>query len=118
MSRGTGRPMLFFTHDLERYRDTTRGLSFDFAAYAPGPLLATSDQVIEAIRDIDGVAAVHAGAYARFRGTFCALDDGHAAGRVVDDKWRVGRRSRRWPARWAGSWARRDIALAARSCAR
>ncbi|HEU5159010.1 MAG TPA: CDP-glycerol glycerophosphotransferase family protein [Streptosporangiaceae bacterium] len=85
---GTGRPMLFFAYDLERYRDTTRGLSFDFAARAPGPLLATSEEVIEAVRAVDDVAAGYAEAYADFRDTFCALDDGNAAARVVDDMLR------------------------------
>ena len=33
------RPMLFFTYDLEDYRDTLRGFNFDFVAEAPGPLL-------------------------------------------------------------------------------
>jgi len=81
---GTGRPILLFTPDLERYRDTTRGLSFDFPAYAPGPLLGTSDELIAALGDLDGVAARYADAHARFRATFSALDDGNAAARVVD----------------------------------
>ena len=44
----TGRPMIFFTHDLQRY-SAKRGLYFDLAAEAPGPLLTTSADVIEAI---------------------------------------------------------------------
>ncbi len=38
----TGRPMVFFTYDLERYRDHVRGFYFGFDAEAPGPLLGTS----------------------------------------------------------------------------
>ena len=38
----TGKPMLFFTYDLEDYRDNLRGFYFDFEAEVPGPLLATS----------------------------------------------------------------------------
>ena len=37
----TGRPMLFFTYDLEHYRDALRGFYFDFERM-PGPLLRTS----------------------------------------------------------------------------
>ena len=33
----TGRPMLFFTYDLERYEEEIRGFYFDFEATAPGP---------------------------------------------------------------------------------
>ena len=80
----TGRPMLFFTYDLEHYRDKLRGFYFDFEAEAPGPLLASSDEVIAAIRDIDAVAARYRDAYQAFAQRACDLDDGHATARVVD----------------------------------
>jgi CDP-glycerol glycerophosphotransferase len=80
----TGRPMLFFTYDLEYYRDELRGFYFDLAEVAPGPLLRTSKEVVDAIADIDAVAAEHAPRYARFRETFTALEDGHATDRVLD----------------------------------
>ena len=80
----TGRPMLFFTYDMAEYRDNLRGFYFDFEATAPGPLLATSDEVIEALADVDAVAAGHADRYEAFVDQFCPLDDGKAAARVVD----------------------------------
>jgi CDP-glycerol glycerophosphotransferase len=80
----TGRPMLFFTYDLAHYRDQLRGFYFDLAAEAPGPLLATSDEVIAALRDIAGVAAEYQALYAAFAAKYCPLDDGKAAGRVCD----------------------------------
>ncbi|TGA90133.1 bifunctional glycosyltransferase/CDP-glycerol:glycerophosphate glycerophosphotransferase [Streptomyces sp. MZ04] len=80
----TGRPMLFHTYDLDHYRDTLRGFYFDFAAQAPGPLLTTGDEVIEALRDPRAATAAYADAYDRFREVFCDLDDGHAAAGVVD----------------------------------
>ncbi|WP_017578596.1 bifunctional glycosyltransferase/CDP-glycerol:glycerophosphate glycerophosphotransferase [Nocardiopsis valliformis] len=80
----TGRPMLFFTYDLEEYRDNLRGFYFDFETTAPGPLLRTSDEVIESIRGIDGVRAEHAERYDAFVKQFCPLDDGKAAARVVE----------------------------------
>ncbi len=80
----TGRPMLFFTYDLENYRDQLRGFYFDFEPEAPGPLLASSEEVISAIGDIDAVAARHADAYQAFAAKFCPLDDGKAGARVCD----------------------------------
>jgi CDP-glycerol glycerophosphotransferase len=80
----TGRPMLFFTYDLETYRDQVRGFYFDFAAKAPGPLLRTTDELAAALSDVDGVRAQYADRYREFVSTFCELDDGLAAGRVVD----------------------------------
>jgi CDP-glycerol glycerophosphotransferase len=80
----TGRPIVFFTYDLEQYRDNLRGFYFDFEAEAPGPLLATSDEVVSAIGDIDSVASAHRAAYAAFTAKFCPLDDGKAAARACD----------------------------------
>jgi CDP-glycerol glycerophosphotransferase len=80
----TGRPMVFFTYDLAEYRDSLRGFYFDFEAEAPGPLLASSAEVIAALKDIDAVAASYRDSYQRFAARFCSLDDGKAAARVCD----------------------------------
>ncbi|WP_052713817.1 CDP-glycerol glycerophosphotransferase family protein [Streptomyces katrae] len=80
----TDKPILLFTYDLEHYRDTLRGFTFDLEEKAPGPLLKDSASLIEAVRDADAVAARFAEARAAFRAEFCDLDDGHAAERVVD----------------------------------
>lgn len=80
----TGRPMLFFTYDIESYRDNLRGFYFDFEETAPGPLLLGSDDVISSIVDIDGVAESYREKYRAFTEQFCPLDDGNAAARVVD----------------------------------
>ena len=53
----SGRPMLFFTYDLEHYRDTLRGFYFDFTTRAPGPLIKTSEELVNAMRNIDTVEA-------------------------------------------------------------
>ncbi len=80
----TGRPMLFHTYDLEHYRDTVRGFCLDFETRAPGPLLVTTDEVAQALRDTDTSVARHADAYESFRRDYCDLDDGGAAARVAD----------------------------------
>jgi CDP-glycerol glycerophosphotransferase len=80
----TGRPILFFTPDLESYRDEVRGFSLDFEADAPGPLLRTTDDLIEALAELDSVAAEYKQRYERFVGSYCSLNDGHAAARAVD----------------------------------
>ena len=80
----TGRPLLFFTPDLEAYENRIRGLNVDLAEIAPGPLLRTTDELTAALRDLDGVRADHAQRYQAFASEFCELDDGHASARVVD----------------------------------
>ncbi|MGO9161511.1 MAG: CDP-glycerol glycerophosphotransferase family protein [Streptosporangiaceae bacterium] len=80
----TGRPMVFFTYDLESYRDNLRGFCFDFESEAPGPLLATTGEVAAAIRDIGAVGDQYRGAYSAFAAKFCPLDDGKAGARACD----------------------------------
>ncbi len=80
----TGRPMLFFTYDLDRYKDEIRGFYVDYVDTVPGPLLETTEQVAEALADIESVQAQYADRYAAFRAKFCELDDGQASARVVD----------------------------------
>jgi CDP-glycerol glycerophosphotransferase len=81
----TGRPMLFFTYDLDAYEDEIRGFYLDdFVGTVPGPLLRTSDEVAGALQELDAVRGEYADRYSEFRAAFCELDDGHAAARVVD----------------------------------
>ena len=91
----TGKPMVFYTYDLEHYRDDVRGFYFDLAEVAPGPLVRTSEEVIEAIADSDVAASELADRYARFRDTFCSLEDGHATDRVLDLLFPPGERAGR-----------------------
>jgi len=80
----TGKPMYFLTPDLEDYRDRLRGFYFDFESASPGPLVRTTEEVVEAVAAGDGVPAAYEQRYAHFRETFCSLEDGHASERVVD----------------------------------
>ena len=80
----TGRPLLVYGYDFESFRDEIRGFSLDFEATVPGPLLRTTDELAEALQDADAVRREYAARYDAFRETFCELDDGHAAARVVD----------------------------------
>lgn len=99
----TGKPMLFYTYDLEHYRDTLRGFYFDFEAEAPGPLLRETGEVIAAVAGIEEVKEKYAGLYAAFARTFCPLDDGLAAARVVDRVFRDGQE-----AAWKSSSSSRE----------
>ncbi|MGW4805757.1 bifunctional glycosyltransferase/CDP-glycerol:glycerophosphate glycerophosphotransferase [Kitasatospora sp. NPDC004272] len=80
----TGRPILFFTYDLEHYRDTLRGFYFDFQSSAPGPLVFDSEELISSIRDVDRIEERYAERYRRFQDAFCDLDDGYASVRLAD----------------------------------
>ena len=78
------RPMLFYTYDLEDYRDTLRGFNFDFVAEAPGPLLKESKDVINAIVNIDTVASEYDEALQKFRKKFCEYEKGNACEQIFN----------------------------------
>ncbi|MFG2818927.1 CDP-glycerol glycerophosphotransferase family protein [Kitasatospora sp. NPDC048365] len=89
----TGRPMLFFTYDLEHYRDTLRGFYFDFEQDAPGPLVPGSAELVAGLRRLADEGALperYEEKYRRFRELHCRLDDGGAAGRVVTRMLELG----------------------------
>lgn len=81
----TGKPIFFFTPDLEHYREDLRGFYFDLAAHAPGPLRTTQEDLTDALV-ADGFAQIpaeYADRYRRWQEQFNARDDGHAYERVV-----------------------------------
>jgi CDP-glycerol glycerophosphotransferase len=83
----TGRPMLLFAPDLQRY-DANRGLYLDLSTQAPGPLVFEQSDVVDALRSIDSVAADYADRYAAFVRTYVPHDDGKATIRLADHVFR------------------------------
>lgn len=83
------RPLLFYTYDLEKYRDVLRGFYIDMEEEVPGPLLYTTEEVIKAILHIDEVEEAFAERYDRFYKKFCCWDDGCASERIVKDVFGV-----------------------------
>src|SRR2546423_7200996 len=80
----TGRPMLFYTYDLAEYRDQVRGFYIDFEHEAPGPLLTTTAEGRDALRELSDVERRYADPYTRFVERFCSLEAGRASERVLD----------------------------------
>ena len=77
--------MLFYTYDIDKYRDMLRGFYFDMESTVPGPLLYTTEEVISAIKDIDAVSARFAQRYDEFYERFCGWEDGHASENIVKE---------------------------------
>ena len=78
------RPILFFTYDIDKYRDVLRGFYLDMEKDLPGPLLPTNDDVVNAIKNIDSIKEQYKDRYKEFYDRFCCVDDGNAAKRVVE----------------------------------
>jgi len=78
----TGKPLIFYTYDLETYRDVDRGFYFELEPVAPGPVVRTQEALTQALNDLPGVRRAYAEHYKAFRQTYCALDDGRATKRL------------------------------------
>ncbi len=78
------RPMLFYVYDIEDYRDNLRGFYFEFEREAPGPLLKTTQGLIEQIKSIDSNEYSYTNGVKSFYNKFCYLEDGSASKRVVE----------------------------------
>lgn len=85
------RPILFYVYDFEKYRDVLRGFYIDMETELPGPLLYTSEEVVEAIQKIHLITDEYADRYKKFHDRFCNIDDGHAAKRIVQKVFIEGR---------------------------
>ncbi len=79
----TGRPVVLLAPDLERYEGTVRGFYFPLEDHAPGPLVRTTDELIETLRTLPDQVPDDDERYHRFRDTFAVLEDGHATDRVL-----------------------------------
>ena len=77
------RPILFYTYDLDKYRDMLRGFYMDIESEVPGPLLFTNEEVVEAIRNIDDISDQYQEKYRVFYERFCSLEDGHASENIA-----------------------------------
>lgn len=76
------RPMYFFTYDLEKYREKLRGFYFDFEKEAPGPLCATTQELIDSIKNGSGTDGTDA--YNGFIARYNTFEDGHASQKVIE----------------------------------
>lgn len=76
------RPIIFFTYDLEHYKDNLRGFYMDFINEAPGPLVKTTEELIEAVQNTT-TNSVNS-KYTNFINKYCYLEDGKASERTIE----------------------------------
>lgn len=78
------RPMIFYVYDIDEYRDNLRGFYFDFENEAPGPLVKTTEELINEINKLKS-EGVKNEIDSNFYNKFCYLEDGKASERVVKE---------------------------------
>ena len=79
------RPVLFYTYDIEKYKNQLRGFYIDMNTEVPGPLLYTSEEVVNAILHIDQINEEYKERYEEFYKRFCCYDDGNASKHIVEE---------------------------------
>ena len=85
----TRKPMVFLVPDEEEYH-RNRPAIMPFPPTAPGPRVATNDEVVRMLQDLDGLRRRYADDVERFIATYCELEDGRAAARLVDRVFPAG----------------------------
>lgn len=80
----TGKPIILFAYDLERYRDDVRGMYFDYETWAPGVIVRDTASLAAALADVHTEHQRHLVRYQDFVRRFCPHEDGHASERVVE----------------------------------
>jgi CDP-glycerol glycerophosphotransferase len=78
------RPILFYTYDLEKYRDKLRGFYINIETDVPGPLIKTTEEIIDSIINIEIVKDKYKDRYEAFYQKFCEWENGEAAAKVVE----------------------------------
>ncbi|MFJ7203098.1 CDP-glycerol glycerophosphotransferase family protein [Streptomyces sp. NPDC098789] len=78
------RPMVFFAYDYEKYTTDIRGTYFDLKEKAPGPVVATADELLQALGAFEEADAKYAESRARFLAEFGEYDRGDAARQIVE----------------------------------
>ncbi|RXK18802.1 CDP-glycerol glycerophosphotransferase family protein [Macrococcus sp. DPC7161] len=80
----TRKPLLFYTYDLEKYRDQLRGFYMDFEKEAPGPLIYDTAELISAIKNIDKIKTSYQEKYNQFFNKYCEFENGNASKYIVE----------------------------------
>jgi CDP-glycerol glycerophosphotransferase len=79
----TGKPIVLFAYDLDRFRDEIRGFYFDLTETAPGPIVTTTEDLASVLAALPTFAGRYADAYAAFAACFTSLEDGRATERLL-----------------------------------
>lgn len=81
----TKKPMIFYVHDYEEYRDQLRGFYFDLFSEAPGQVTRSTKEVINALEVIENDDLfITNSKYLEFTEKYNHMDDGKASERVIN----------------------------------
>lgn len=75
------KPILFFAYDLEDYYDE-RGFYYPYESFVPGPIVRTTEELIDCIRQIDRFDIKK---LETFRNQYMSGCDGHSTERIIEN---------------------------------
>lgn len=76
------RPIVFHTYDYDEYL-SSRGTYFDLKDVGPGPFTATTDELVQALKQVRKDPAAYRDKHEDFVAAYCGREDGGAAERVA-----------------------------------
>ena len=86
----TGKPIVYFVPDRERYANELRGFYADLLAEAPGPVVQTAAEVGYEVRYAQADAARYESDLTAWRERFTYRDDGHSGEHVLNHMLEFG----------------------------
>lgn len=95
----TSKPMVFFVYDLDDYTKNTRGAYFDIGTEAPGAIAKTTQDVIEAVKNINRHYEIYGDRVDSFRARYLTYETGDSAGAVFKAVFEDDLRKRHKPLR-------------------
>ncbi|MEL7672095.1 CDP-glycerol glycerophosphotransferase family protein, partial [Methanobacterium sp.] len=78
------KPMIFFTYDLDLYKNNLRGFYLNFEEEAPGPIVSTSNEVIEELLKLDSIKSRYRDKINAFYKNYCQYEKGNACKNIFD----------------------------------
>lgn len=78
------RPIIFYLSDIEEYQANSRGFYFDIIEQAPGKIALTTNEVIDAINNVERDIKVYQDKYESFNKMYNNLECGDASSKVIN----------------------------------
>ncbi|WP_281515189.1 CDP-glycerol glycerophosphotransferase family protein, partial [Bacillus licheniformis] len=80
----SGKPIIFFAYDINKYSSALRGFYFNFRKEAPGPIVTNEVDLFKSINNIKQISFLYKNLYKDFYNKYCEFDDGLASKKIID----------------------------------
>ena len=80
------RPIIFYTYDLEFYKESLRGFYFDIIEEVPGPIIKNNQELSKYLKNfnLNEYFLDYRNKYSKFTRKYNQYDDGNASKKVSD----------------------------------